>query len=181
MKSWIHEIAESYVAGHKPVRRDLKENYASLTEDQQFGLLSENVLNYLDEQLQNAFGFGISDLTGEDLNALAKKVLKYKGPLAVTLSRGPEQGEKRAQRMRRAEELGFFTAERGKPEDDVNAIRGFRAGTRVERAKIGDKLIQNAATDADEATSEADRSRFRELTDLIKKDTENLRYAKGND
>lgn len=75
MKSWIHEIAESYVAGHKPVRRDLKENYVSLNEEQRFGLLSENVLVYLDEQLQNAFGFGVSDLTEEELNTIFASLL----------------------------------------------------------------------------------------------------------
>lgn len=180
MKSWIHEIAESYVAGHKPVRRDLKENYASLTEEQQFGLLSENVLNYLDEQLQNAFGFGIADLTEEDLTALSKEMLKYKGPLAVTLSRGPEHGEKRAERLIKAEEIGL-KAERGKPEDDVDAIRGIRGLTRVKRAEIGDKLIKLAATGGDEETSKYYRSRFRKATDLINNDTKNLRYAKGND
>ena len=180
MKSWIHEIAESYVAGHKPVRRDLKENYASLTEEQQFGLLSENVLNYLDEQLQNAFGFGVGDLSEEQLNTLFTNLLEYKGALAVTLSRGAEQGEKRAERLRKAEELAL-KAERGKPEDDVDAIRGLRAKTRVRRAEIGDKLIKNAATGADEETSEYDRSSFRKATHLIKKDSEDLRYAKGND
>lgn len=70
MKSWIHEISESYISTHKPVRRDLKENYVSLNEEQRFGLLSENVLNYLDEQLQNAYGFGVNDLTEEQLNEL---------------------------------------------------------------------------------------------------------------
>ena len=70
MKSWIHEIAESYVSTHKPVRRDLKENYVSLNEEQRFGLLSENVLNYLDEQLRNAYGVGVNDLTEEQLNEL---------------------------------------------------------------------------------------------------------------
>ena len=78
MKSWIHEISESYVSGHKPVRRDLKENYASLTEDQQFGLLSENVLSYLDEQLQNAYGFGVSDLNEEELNTIFANLLESK-------------------------------------------------------------------------------------------------------
>ena len=178
MKSWIHEIAESYVAGHKPVRRDLKENYTSLTEDQQFGLLSENVLNYLDEQLQNAFGFGIADLTEAQLNTLFTNLLEYKGALAVTLSRGAEHGEKRAERLRKAEELAFKKIQRGNPEDEADAIRGFRAETRVRRAEIGDKLIKNAATGADEATSEGDRSRFRKATDLINLDTETLRDAK---
>jgi len=74
MKSWIHEISESYVSTHKPVRRDLKENYASLTEEQQFNLLSENVLNYLDEQLQNAFGFGWDDLTENRKKSILKAV-----------------------------------------------------------------------------------------------------------
>lgn len=77
MKSWIHEIAESYVAGHKPVRRDLKENYTSLTEEQQFALLSENVLNYLDEQLQNAFGIGIGDLTEEEMKSFIQHLLEF--------------------------------------------------------------------------------------------------------
>ena len=180
MKSWIHEIAESYVSGHKPVRRDLKENFVQLNEEQRFGLLSENVLNYLDEQLQNAFGFRIADLTEAQLNTLFTNLLEYKGALAVTLSRGPEQGEKRAERLRKAEELAF-KAKRGKPEDDVDAIRGFRAETRVRRAEIGDKLIKNAATGADEETSEYDRSSFRKATHIIDKDTDNLRYAKGND
>jgi len=74
MKSWIHEIAESYVSGHKPVRRDIKENYVYLTEEQRFDLLSENVLNYIDEQLQNAFGFGVSDLTEEHLDTLLEAI-----------------------------------------------------------------------------------------------------------
>jgi len=76
MKSWIHEIAESYVSGHKPVRRDIKENYVSLTEEERFGLLSENVLNYLDEQFQNAFGFGVSDLNEEELNTIFANLLE---------------------------------------------------------------------------------------------------------
>jgi len=74
MKSWIHEISESYVSGHKPVRRDIKENYVHLTEEQQFDLLSENVLNYIDEQLQNAFGFGWDDLTEERKKSLAQRL-----------------------------------------------------------------------------------------------------------
>lgn len=76
MKSWIHEIAESYVSGHKPVRRDIKENYVQLNEEQRFGLLSENVLNYLDEQLQNAFGFGVSDLNEEELGIIIQSLLE---------------------------------------------------------------------------------------------------------
>lgn len=74
MKSWIHEIAESYVSGHKPVRRDIKENYVHLTEEQRFDLLSENVLNYIDEQLQNAYGFGWDDLTEERKKSLAQRL-----------------------------------------------------------------------------------------------------------
>ena len=85
MKSWIHEISESYVSTHKPVRRDLKENYVSLNEEQRFGLLSENVLVYLDEQLQNAFGFGLGDLTEEQLNTIFSNLLEYQGPVARSL------------------------------------------------------------------------------------------------
>jgi len=76
MKSWIHEISESYVSGHKPVRRDIKENYVHLTEEQRFDLLSENVLNYIDEQLQNAFGFGIGDLSEEQRENLLRNIFE---------------------------------------------------------------------------------------------------------
>lgn len=72
MKSWIHELSESYVRGRVSVRRDLKENYVSLTEEQRFVLLSENVLNYIDEQLQNAYGFGWNDLSEERKKSLAQ-------------------------------------------------------------------------------------------------------------
>lgn len=74
MKSWIHEISESYVAGRKPVHKDLKENYVSLTEEQRFDLLSENVLAYLEEQLQNAYGFGWNDLSEERKQSLVQKL-----------------------------------------------------------------------------------------------------------
>jgi hypothetical protein len=83
MKSWIHEIAESYVSTHKPVRRDLKENYVSLNEEQRFGLLSENVLNYLDEQLRNAYGFGVNDLTEEQLQTILEKVFRSATDVAM--------------------------------------------------------------------------------------------------
>lgn len=86
MKSWIHEISESYVAGHKPVRRDLKEHYASLTEKEQFDLLSENVMNYLDEQLQNAYGIGIDYLEEkQQLDELFPALIAAAAPLLAKL------------------------------------------------------------------------------------------------
>ena len=98
MKSWIHEIAESYVSTHKPVRRDLKENYVQLNEEQKFGLLSENVLNYLDEQLQNAYGFGVNDLTEEQLNELLGSIrnvgraVREKGRKVIDATKGVAKG-----------------------------------------------------------------------------------------
>ena len=99
MKSWIHEIAESYVSTHKPVRRDLKENYVQLNEEQKFGLLSENVLNYLDEQLRNAYGVGVNDLTEEQLNELLGGLAALAGRAVGGIARGAgavKQGVKRA-------------------------------------------------------------------------------------
>lgn len=118
MKSWIHEIAESYVAGHKPVRRDLKENYTSLTEEQQFALLSENVLNYLDEQFQNAFGFGIGDLTEAQLNTLFTNLLESQEQNASPETPTPETPE---------------TPETPTPETPTRETRSVRiSGTRHE-------------------------------------------------
>ena len=91
MKSWIHEISESYISTHKPVRRDLKENYVQLNEEQKFGLLSENVLNYLDEQLQNAFGFGVNDLTEEQLNELLGSIRNV-GRKVIDATKGVAKG-----------------------------------------------------------------------------------------
>ena len=89
MKSWIHEISESYVAGHKPIRRDLKEHYASLTEKEQFDLLSENVMNYLDEQLQNAYGIGIDYLEEkQQLDELFPALIAAAAPLLAKLGIG---------------------------------------------------------------------------------------------
>jgi len=117
MKSWIHEIAESYTSTHKPVRRDLKENYISLNEEQKFSLLSENFLNYLDEQLQNAFGFGVSDLTEQELGQLIRDQLRgggmasigngraFAGPLARGLiMKDPEAVTIRGERLERTAE-----------------------------------------------------------------------------
>lgn len=70
MKSWIHEISESYVSGYKPVRKDLKENYTSLTEEEISNLFSNNILNYIDEQLQNAYGIGVNDLQEQEKQQL---------------------------------------------------------------------------------------------------------------
>ena len=105
MKSWIHDISESYVASHKPVRRDLKENYVSLNEEQKFSLLSENVLVYLDEQLRNAFGFGLGDLTEEQLNTIFSNLIEYKGAKEVAAKRGKEAGERRERRIRAANQM----------------------------------------------------------------------------
>ena len=85
MKSWIHEIAESYIAGHKPVRRDLKENYTSLTEKERFNLLSDNITSYFNEQIKNAYGFSLNDITQEQAGTLLKSLFeegvgKYDGP-----------------------------------------------------------------------------------------------------
>ena len=85
MNNWIHEISKSYVAAHKPVRRDLKENYASLTEKQRFGLLSDNITSYFNEQIKNAYGFSLNDITQEQAGILIKSLFeegvgKYDGP-----------------------------------------------------------------------------------------------------
>jgi len=70
MKSWIHEISESYVSGYKPVRKDLKENYTSLTEEEISNLFSNNILNYIDEQLQNAYGIDVNELQEQEKQEL---------------------------------------------------------------------------------------------------------------
>lgn len=70
MKSWIHEISESYVSGYKPVRKDLKENYISLTEEETSNLFSNNILNYIDEQLQNAYGISANELQEQEKQQL---------------------------------------------------------------------------------------------------------------
>lgn len=173
MKSWIHELSESYVAGHKPVRKDLKENYVSLTEEQRFGLLSENVLAYLDEQLQNAYGIGIKDLNEQQLNSLFSNLFEYKGELEVSQSRGEEAGKIRRERLRKAEDLAN-NKEKGKPEDDVDAITGLRALTRIKRAKISDDLIREPNESPISKKLGIERA-----TNSINRDSEELKYAKS--
>lgn len=68
MKSWIHEIAESYVAHNTTKRFDLKENYRLLSEEQRLNLLYENMALYLDSQLENAYDLNIEDLNEEQLD-----------------------------------------------------------------------------------------------------------------
>lgn len=85
MKSWIHEISKSYLNTHKPVRTDLKENYTSLTEKERFNLLSDNITSYFNEQIKNAYGFSLNDITQEQAGTLLKSLFeegvgKYDGP-----------------------------------------------------------------------------------------------------
>ena len=85
MKSWIQEITESYFSTRKPVRKDLKENYNSLTEKERFNLLSDNITSYFNEQIKNAYGFSLNDITQEQAGALLKSLFeegvgKYDGP-----------------------------------------------------------------------------------------------------
>jgi len=89
MKSWLHKISESYVSSKVTPRKDLKENYVSLTEEQRFSLLSENVLVYLDEQLQNAYGFGIYDLNEEELGIILEKVYRSATDVALASRERP--------------------------------------------------------------------------------------------
>ena len=161
MKSWIHEIAESYVSGHKPVRRDLKENYVQLNEEQKFGLLSENVLNYLDEQLQNAYGFGIGDLSEEELNTIFANLLEYIGPAARALqmaTHNVDGRQKPVRRTRRATPAGFALP---------NTEAAKKRERDLERAdKLGDAL-----PDSDRRKKET----YGKVTDAIQDDEELIR------
>ena len=169
MKSWIHEIAESYVAAYKPVRRDLKENYVSLTEEQRFNLLSENVLVYLDEQLQNAFGFGMGDLSEEQLNTLFANLLEYKGAEEVAAEvearhgreAGFAAGEKRLERLKRAKELAH---ERVAPASSNYTLRGVKGSRTLARFgeykwEPGDEHILPLRGDPEEVERRSNRVR----------------------
>lgn len=153
MKSWIHELSESYVEKRLPVRRDLKENYVSLTEEQRFVLLSENIRNYIDEQLQNAYGFGINDLNEEQLNSLFSNLFEYKGALEVSQSRGKEAGRIRKERLSKAKTLAYPKASGklvGNPENEIivtddnpnEYIKGIRTQFRTQRAELGDIFLK---------------------------------------
>ena len=152
MKSWIHEISESYVGTHKPIRRDLKENYASLTEEQQFGLFSQNVLSYLDEQLQNAFGFGVGDLSEEQLNTLFANLLEYNGPMVRALIMGKDglpNIEAAKTRKRRI--------------DSIPDIVDSEKGTKRTAGKRGHLIRMNKSFDRFQAASDADDEIIKEL------------------
>jgi hypothetical protein len=91
MKSWLHNIAESYIQETPATRRDLKEHYSLLSEEEKFALLSENALKYLDEQLKVAYGFGIGDLTEEELNTVFSNLVQVKKPKAETKESKPRK------------------------------------------------------------------------------------------
>lgn len=81
MKSWIQELSESYVQSRFPVRRDLRENYAHLTEQQKLNLLYENTALYLNSQLENAYDLNLDDLNEEQLAELFGGLKKIAGAL----------------------------------------------------------------------------------------------------
>jgi len=145
MKSWIHEISESYVAGHKPIRRDLKEHYASLTEKEQFDLLSENVMNYLDEQLQNAYGIGIDYLEEkQQLDELFPALIAAAAPLLAKLGIGAATAATAAPAV-----AGAATAATAAP-----AVAGA-AGTKMAGLLAGAKNMLVAKTALDVAGTAA--------------------------
>lgn len=107
MKSWLHNIAESYMYDTLATRKDLKEHYNVLTEEEKFTLLSQNTLKYLDEQLKTVYGFSINDLTEEELGSVLMELWsegRYRHPTEMILRNprdksieivDPQTGEKR--------------------------------------------------------------------------------------
>jgi hypothetical protein len=74
MKSWIHEISESYVEKRRPARKDLLEHYRKLDEQQKFDLMKYNMMVYLDEQIRNAYGVSLEELNEEQLDEFFGKL-----------------------------------------------------------------------------------------------------------
>jgi hypothetical protein len=74
MKSWIHEISESYVEKRRPARKDLLEHYRKLDEHQKFDLMKYNMMVYLDEQVRNAYGVSLEELNEEQLDEFFGKL-----------------------------------------------------------------------------------------------------------
>lgn len=137
MKSWIHEISESYVSGYKPVRKDLKENYTSLTEEEISNLFSNNILNYIDEQLQNGYGIDVNDLQEQEKQELNEAwPVVVKGIMAaVRIARGIKAirtAQKAASAVSTASKVNAAVNMAG---DVVQAGRGLKAaGQEVKKA-----------------------------------------------
>lgn len=91
MKSWIHEISESYVEKRRPVRKDLLEHYRTLNEHQKFDLIKYNMMVYLDEQVKTAYGINLEDLNEEQLNELVGGLMGAIGGIGGVLTRGAQK------------------------------------------------------------------------------------------
>jgi hypothetical protein len=91
MKSWIHEISESYVEKRRPARKDLLEHYRKLDEQQKFDLMKYNMMVYLDEQVRNAYGVSLDELNEEQLEELFGGLMGGIGGIAGAGMRGFEK------------------------------------------------------------------------------------------
>jgi len=93
--------------------KTLKRNAAKDSENPETPI-QENFMNYLDEQLKNAYGFGIGDLTEEELGFVFSNLLEdrkygvrgiYQGAKEVAAERGEAAGKSRERRIQTADAL----------------------------------------------------------------------------
>jgi len=155
MKSWLHNISESYIYETPATRRDLKEHYSLLSEEEKFGLLSENALKYLDEQLKVAYGFGIGDLTEEELGKVLQSLF--------------EAGRAGRAKREHAKEFGIPRGARGvaKTQEDKWRLEPYREIPQNE-------LVQSSAT------NDPSNAAFFALGGKVKADDTKLLDPRGN-
>lgn len=127
MKSWIHEISENYVSVNMA------------TKDKKIGLLQENILNYLDEQLQNAFEFGISDLNKEQISNL----LEYVGDIAALFAKEGRGGRiSQDRRARRIDAVRSLLKQREPFRGEPQSSRDKRSRERLVYSELSNHLME---------------------------------------
>jgi hypothetical protein len=139
MKSWIHEISESYVEKRRPARKDLLEHYRKLDEQQKFDLMKYNMMVYLDEQVRNAYGVSLEELNEEQLDEFFGGLMGGIGGIAGAGMRGFEKVKLAVAKPLKAgldyygageEARGEVAAERGREIQAAETVGGkLRAAT----------------------------------------------------